>query len=101
MWAREDTRVWRWVFATPSAGKSVDDLPRDIPLFIARAGRDQMPGLNAALDSFLARAVTCNLPVTIVNHSMGPHAFDLLDDSETSREIIRQILAFLRFHLLA
>jgi hypothetical protein len=28
-------------------------------------------------------------------------AFDLFDDSETSREVIRRILAFLRFHLLA
>jgi len=31
----------------------------------------------------------------------APHAFDLFHDSETSREIIRQILAFLQFHLLA
>lgn len=87
-------------FVNPSAGTSVDDLQRDIPLFIARAGQDQMPGLNEALDRFLVKALACNLPVTFVNHSMAPHAFDLLDDSETSREIIRRILAFLRFHLL-
>jgi hypothetical protein len=28
-----------------------------------------------------------------LNHPTGPHAFDIMDDSDTSRE------AFLRFHL--
>lgn len=89
----------QWGFVNACAGKSVDDLPRDIPLLITRAGQDEMPGLNAALDRFLTRALTCNLPVTLVNHSVAPHAFDLFHDSETSREIIRRILAFLQFHL--
>ena len=86
-------------FVNPPAGKSVEDLPPDLPLFIARAGRDQMPGLNDALDRFLAGALACNLPLTFVNHASGPHAFDLVDDSDTSREIVRRILAFLQFHL--
>jgi hypothetical protein len=86
-------------FVDACAGKSVDDLPPDIPLFIARAGQDQMPGLNDALDCFLVKALTCNLPITFVNHSLAPHAFDLFDDSETSREIIKRTLAFLQFHL--
>jgi len=34
-----------------------------------------------------------------VNHASAPHAFDLFQDTETSREIVRQILSFLRFHL--
>jgi hypothetical protein len=90
----------QWGFVNPCAGKSVDDLPRDVPLFIARAGQDQMPGLNETLDRFLVKALTRNLPVTFVNHAAAPHAFDLFDDSETSREIIRRILAFFQFHLL-
>jgi hypothetical protein len=91
----------QWGFVNPCAGKSVDDLPKEVPLFIARAGQDQMPHLNETLDRFVARALSCNLPVTFVNHPDAPHAFDLFHDSETSREIIRQILAFMRFHLLA
>jgi len=87
-------------FANPSAGKSVRDLPPEVPLFIARAGRDE-PGLNQALDRFIAHALAANLPITVANHPTGPHAFDLMHDSETSRQIIRQILTFLRFHLLA
>jgi hypothetical protein len=56
--------------------------------------------LNEALDRFLSRAVACNLPITFTNHRTGPHAFDVFDDTETSREIIGQILALMRFHLL-
>jgi hypothetical protein len=91
----------QWGFVTPCAGKSVDDLPRDIPLFIARSGQDQTPGLNDALDRFLGKALAGNLPVTFMNHSEAPHAFDVVHDSETSREIIRRILGFLQFHLLS
>ena len=89
-----------WKFVNPNAGKSVADLPQNLPLFVARAGRDEFPHLNETLDRFVAGALACNLPVTIVNHPTGPHAFDLVDDSEASREIIRQILSFMRFHLL-
>ena len=88
-------------FVNPSAGTSVADLPPDVPLFIARAGQDHMPGLNAALDDFVDEALTPNLPVTVINHAGGAHAFDLFHDSEMSREIIRQTLAFMRFHLTA
>ena len=89
----------QWGFANPAAGKSVDDIPRDLPLLIVRAGGDEFPGLNAAIDRFAAGALARNLPITIVNHATGPHSFDLFDDSATSRVIIRQILAFLQFHL--
>jgi hypothetical protein len=91
----------QWRFVNPGAGKSVDDLPRRLPLFVARAGRDQFTGLNDSIDRFVADALRANLPVTLVNHADGPHAFDMFDDSATSREIVRRILSFLRFHLVA
>jgi hypothetical protein len=87
-------------FVNPCAGRSVDDLPRDIPLFIVRAGQDN-PQLNEAIDRFMLKALSCNLPVTFANHHTAPHSFDVMDDGETTREVIRQILAFMRFHLLA
>jgi acetyl esterase/lipase len=89
----------RWGFVNVRVGKSVDDLPREIPLFIARAGQDQMPGLNDALDRFVGKTLACNLPLTVVNHHAAPHAFDLFHDSDTTREIIKSVLGFLRFHL--
>jgi hypothetical protein len=88
-------------FVTPAAGKSLNDLPHHLPLFVARAGRDHMPGLNDALDQFAGAALAANLPLTLVNHATGPHAFDLFDDSRQSHEIVKQMLAFVRFHLSA
>ena len=39
--------------------------------------------------------------MALVNNTEGPHAFDLFDDSRTSRDILRQTLRFLRQHLTA
>ena len=86
-------------FSNPCAGKSVADLRHDVPLFLARAGNDQMPHLNETLDRFVVKALERDLSLTLVNYASAPHAFDLFQDTETSREIVRQILAFLRFHL--
>ena len=88
-------------FVNAAAGKSVDDLPTNLPLFVVRAGQEQFPHLNDAIDAFVPKALTRNLPVTCVNHPDGPHAFDLFHDSEATREIIRQILRFMQFHLQA
>ena len=86
-------------FANPGADMSISDLARDIPFYLARAGQDQFPHLNETLDRFLRQAVAQNLPVTFVNHPAAPHAFDLYDESEATRKIIRQILSFLRRQL--
>ena len=88
-------------FNAPAVDKSLHDFRHDLPLFVARAGRDQMPGLNEALDQFVAAALAFNLPITLINHASGPHAFDLFDDSRTAADIVKQMLAFLQFHLFA
>jgi len=86
-------------FANPNAGKSLDDLPEHLPLFVVRAGLEQFPHLNDSIDRFVAKAVALNRPITLVNHATGPHAFDLLDDSGTTRAIIQQTLDFLQSRL--
>lgn len=88
-------------FVNGSAGRTMEDLRRDVPLFITRAGRDQFPAMNASIDRFIAQGLVANLPMTLVNHADGPHAFDLFDDSQTSRDILRQTLQFLRQYLVA
>jgi hypothetical protein len=93
----EAQKMWR--FVTPAAGRSVTDLPPTTPLFVARAGNDEFPHLNDTIDQFVAASLKIDLPVTVVNHRGAPHAFDTLLDDEPTREIIRQMLAFLRFHL--
>jgi hypothetical protein len=70
-----------------------------VPLFIARAGRDESPRLNEKLDRFVGDALARNLPITLVNHPEGPHAFDLFHDSAMTRAVIRQVLAFLQTSL--
>ncbi|HSQ60900.1 MAG TPA: hypothetical protein VLT84_10805 [Acidobacteriota bacterium] len=66
-------------------------LRTDLPVLVARAGLDAT-GLNASLNAFVARAI--NLP-------NGRHAFDLVDPEETSRDVVRATLAFLRANLSA
>ena len=88
-------------FANPGAGRTFADLRRDVPLLVTRAGRDQFPGMNASIDSFIRQGLKENLPITFVNHAEGQHAFDLFDDSRTSRDILRQTLRFLQQHLTA
>jgi dienelactone hydrolase len=83
-------------FVTPCAGRPLSDLSLAVPLFIARAGRDLMPRLNDTLDRFVAEALASDLPLNLVNYSGAPHAFDLMTDADGSRQIIRQILRFMK-----
>jgi hypothetical protein len=87
-------------FVNACVGKSITDLRKNVPMFVARAGQDQFPHLNEALDRMVYDGLVANLPLTVVNHPRGPHAFDLVDASEMSCEIVRQASAFLRYHLV-
>jgi dipeptidyl aminopeptidase/acylaminoacyl peptidase len=73
--------------------------PPTIPLFVARAGLDAVPGLKQGTDRFIAAALAANAPVTAVNHPAGEHGFDMLNDDGRSREIIRGALEFMKTHL--
>ena len=70
-------------------------LAANVPLFLIRSGKDETSGLNAALDRFIALALSQNQPMTVVNHAEAPHSFELYHDSSTTRQIIRQALRFL------
>ena len=90
-----------WGFHNPAAGRSIDALPENVPLFLARAGREHFPHLQDALDRFAVGALARNRPLTLVNHSTGRHAFDLLDPGVQSSALVRQLLAFLASHLVS
>ena len=77
---------------------NVPSMRNDVPIFIARAGRD-MTNLNAGIDAFVRTALTEDVPVTLVNYVNGRHGFDLVDDTEESREVIKQTIGFIKFHL--
>lgn len=75
------------------------DAPPVVPMFIARAGKDETATLNDSLDRFVAAALAANAPVTVINHPSGEHAFDNQNDDDRSREIIRAALDFMATHL--
>jgi hypothetical protein len=86
-------------FANPVAGRDVGDLPVDVPVLVVKAGQDAMPHLNDTLHTFVAEASARGLPIEMLAHAFGPHAFDLLDDSEESQTIVKKALTFMRGHL--
>ncbi len=89
----------QWRFATPCAGRDIEELSTDVPIFLARAGGDEMLGLNAALDQLATAALGADLPLTLVNLPGAPHAFDLHENSKRVDDIVRGILTFFGSHL--
>ena len=71
------------------------------PLFVAKAGQDEVPMMNDSIDRFLTAAIAANAPLTYMNHPFGEHGFDNQSNDDRSREIIRSTLAFLQTHLCA
>jgi acetyl esterase/lipase len=68
------------------------------PLLIARAGRDD-PELNASLDAFVTASLASGVTLELLTHPTGRHGFDIYDDDERSRAVIRRTVAFLRENL--
>ena len=69
------------------------------PLFVARAGLDQIPTMNDSIDRFVREAVKQNAALTVYNHPRGVHGFDNQTDDARSREIVRAALDFMKTHL--
>jgi len=67
------------------------------PVFVARAGLDN-PLLNESIERFIHEAVSKNVMIDFCNHPGGRHGFDVLDDNERSREIIRHTIEFIKTH---
>lgn len=87
--------------SVPTAGKTIDDVRADVPIYLVRAGGDVTPGLNAGLDRFVAHALAKDLPLAFVNVPGAPHAFDLtMPGAETGRRV-ESILSFFKARLSA
>ena len=68
------------------------------PLLVARAALDH-PWLNGGIDRFVEAARARRAPLELLEHAAGHHGFEILDDVERSREILRRTLAFLSTEL--
>ncbi|MGN6108022.1 MAG: alpha/beta hydrolase [Kofleriaceae bacterium] len=84
----------RFYFAVPPV--SLDELPRELPMLVVRAGRDQTPGLDATLLRFVEAARARGLAVELIDLPEAAHAFDLIEDSPETRAAIEGVCAFLR-----
>lgn len=77
----------------------LSDAVRMPPIFVARAGLDQIPGLNDSIDRFISEAIARNAAIDVANHPDGVHGFDNQNDDARSREIIRRAIEFIKEHL--
>lgn len=77
------------------SGSDVRQLRQDLPVLYVRAGLDR-PFVNASIDSVIARALTQNAPVTVINHASGHHSFETTDDDALTRDLVDQTLAFVK-----
>lgn len=69
------------------------------PLQVVRAGQDH-PDFTGSADRLVAAALARNIDLELVNYPEGLHAFDLRNDAERSRQVMRRVVAFFQEHLL-
>ena len=79
--------------------RKISRIPENIPMLVTRAGKDQLQIVINTTDYFVAEATKSNAQLTFINYSDGQHNFDILDDTETSKLIIRQTVDFMKTYL--
>ena len=68
------------------------------PMFIVRCGQDS-PFVNYPLDVFWHEAVAKNFELELVALRNAPHAFDVLEPNESSRQVVRRSFEWLAARL--
>jgi hypothetical protein len=72
---------------------------KDVPIMIVRAGNDNTPYLNLSITNFYEKALNQNLPITLINYPEGLHGFEIYNDNETTRQIIKNTIEFWKSNL--
>ena len=93
-----DTLSQNMGFVTPRLSEPAS-WNKKIPMMIVHAGKDFVPHTNESLTSFVSEAIVQNIPITLIIHSEGVHAFDINTDNESTRQIIKNTLEFWKFYL--
>ena len=68
---------------------------QNLPLLLVRAGLDSY-SLNTKIDQFLTEALLADTPIEFINYLEGYHAFDVLNDTQESRNTIKRTVAYLQ-----
>jgi alpha-beta hydrolase superfamily lysophospholipase len=77
------------VGAAAAAGVGGATRANALPIVLTRVGLER-PDLAAAVTDFVAAARTADANLTIVDVPAGRHAFDILDDTDASRQAVVQ-----------
>jgi acetyl esterase/lipase len=85
------SRALEWI-----TSQDASQLP---PILLVKAAQDD-PTLIAGTDRFASELTSRDVPVTVLLHENGEHAFDIRDNDDRSREIIEQTLEFIKRSLL-
>jgi dienelactone hydrolase len=72
---------------------------KDLAILIIRAGKDNVPFINQSLSTFYEDAMIQNLPITLINYPTGLHGFDVYNNNETTRQIIKNTIDFWKYNL--
>jgi dienelactone hydrolase len=76
-----------------------DEYVSKVPTLIIRAGKDNWKIILNSIDEFVKILLTNNIPFELLNYPEGQHAFDILDDNETSKQIIIKTVEFFKTEL--
>ncbi len=71
----------------------VEQIRTDLPLLIARAGKDEL--VNPFIDHFVEQATAVDAQLIQLDHPEGEHSFDHMQTDEKTIEIIGQTLEFM------
>jgi len=93
---RDASSRFGWVLPGYEPGQAY---PPGLPILAVRAGRDAAAAILASIDRFTGYALSENLLFRLLNYPDGQHSFDNRDDTEETRQVIAETLAFLTQYL--
>ncbi len=77
---------------------SLGELRQDLPVLLVRAGLDGQ-FINIGIEDFVQSALQQDVRLQFINYLHGMHAFDAFTNTEESKAIILQTVAFLKKNL--
>jgi hypothetical protein len=69
------------------------------PVLIASAGKDAPP-IKKSIQEFINESFKVNILIDFLNHPEGFHGFDVLNDDERSKDILKRTIQFIKGGLL-
>ncbi len=70
----------------------------DLPVLYVRSGLDGL-GINTGIEYTIRHMTEVECDLTFIHYPEGQHAFDIFDDNDRSRQIIRQTVEFFTTNL--